>query len=151
MAISGKNLKKIYEFFKEAEPLREAGLSQPSARSRMTKEIIASTARQNAAIAAAFFVPGSDMPVLTLNQMKMIIKIAALYGHSLSVERVKELLVTMGSGYLFRGMARQLVGVFPGLGLAVKASVAYGGTQTLGKLAQKYFEQNLVLKNKTTN
>ena len=37
------------------------------------------------------FIPGADMPIMTLNQAKMLLQIAAAYGQPLSAERIKEL------------------------------------------------------------
>ncbi len=135
----GKSVQKIYRYFKEAEYLREEGRNNPELREELSKNIINNTARQNAVIGASLFIPGADFPVLTLNQMKMVIELAALYDKELSVQRARELVVTLGSGFVFRSFARQLLGIIPGPGFIVKGSVAYGGTVALGKLAQKYF------------
>lgn len=140
MANNSINLRKIYKFFKEAEPFREAGLNAPHRRSQMAREIIDSTSKQNTVVAAAFFIPGSDMPLLTLNQMKMVIELAALYGQKISIQRAAELLAAFGGGFALRAFARGLVEFIPGPGIIVKVGTAYSGTKAVGKLAQKYFE-----------
>ncbi len=57
----------------------------PGFRDVISSKIINNTSMQNAGIALAFFLPGSDMPPLTLNQMKMVVELAALHGLDLSV------------------------------------------------------------------
>lgn len=111
----------------------------PLFRNRIAADIISDSSKQNALIGAAVFLPGADMPILTLNQMKMVLELAAVHNESLSVERAKELLVTFGSGYIFRAVARQLLGFVPGPGFIVKGIVAYTGTRALGQLAHEYF------------
>ncbi len=111
----------------------------PTFRAEIASEIISTTSNQNALVGIAVFLPGADMPILTLNQMKMILELAAVHNKSMNVERVKELLVTLGSGYVFRGLARQLLAFIPGPGFIVKGIVAYGGTQSIGQAAIQYF------------
>lgn len=108
--------------------------------SPVADRIVRRTAYQNAFIGGLVFLPGADMPILTLNQMRMLSKIAYIYGEELRLERLKELLVALGSGFAFRSLARSLVSFIPGFGWSVKAGVAYGGTLSLGKAAIKYFE-----------
>ena len=102
--------------------------------------LIARVARQNAAIAAAVFIPGVDFPVLTLNQLRLVLRIAAAYGEEIDAERLPEILGVVGSALGFRALARQAVGVIPIAGWAVQGAVAYAGTRTLGEAAIRYFE-----------
>jgi uncharacterized protein (DUF697 family) len=87
------------------------------------------------------FIPGADMPLMTLNQGKMLLQIAAAYGQSLDTERVKELGAVVASGFLFRTFARELAGLVPGFGWAVKGGIAYSGTIAMGTAAITYFEE----------
>lgn len=98
------------------------------------------TAAQNAGIGLVVFVPGADMPIMTINQAKMVLQIAAAYGHPLSKDRIKELAATLGSAFVFRGIARQAAGFIPALGWAIKMTMGYVGTVTIGKTAVSYFE-----------
>jgi uncharacterized protein (DUF697 family) len=115
------------------------------------KEIVQKTAWQNAAIGAIMFIPGADMPILTLNQGKMLLQIAAAFGQPLDRERIKELGAVVAGGFLFRTFARELVGLVPGLGWAVKGGIAYSGTVAMGAAAIKYFEQGADLKGVVTS
>ncbi len=112
----------------------------PFVRKDVAEESVKATAMQNALIGAVIIIPGADMPLMTLNQGKMLLQIAAAYGEHLGAERVKELAAIVGGGVAFRAVARQLLVVVPGFGWAVKGVVAYGGTLAMGRAAIAYFE-----------
>lgn len=118
----------------------------PVFRKAVANRIITATAAENVVIGALVFMPGADLPVMTANQVKMILKIAVAYGQDVGLERLKELMVVFGSAIAFRAVARNLAALVPVLGWAVKGGVAYGGTVALGKTAIKYFENNAELK-----
>ena len=103
-------------------------------------ESVRSTAFQNAGIGLVVFIPGADFPIMTLNQTKMVIQIAAAYGQPLSANRVKELAAVVGGGLACRTVARQVAGLVPAVGWAVKAGVGYAGTWAMGMAAAEYFE-----------
>ncbi len=103
-------------------------------------DIVKSTALQNAGVGFFFIIPGADMPVMTLNQAKMILMIAAAHGEELNLERVKELVVLVGGAFACRAFARQIVGIVPGLGWVTKAAIGYMGTYIMGRAAVEYFE-----------
>ena len=68
------------------------------------------------------------MPVITLNQIRLVLRIAHAHGIGVGQERAPEVLAVLGSGFALRTLARQAVGLVPFAGWAVKAGVAYGGT-----------------------
>lgn len=103
-------------------------------------ESVRSTAAQNAGVGLVVVIPGADMPVMTANQAKMVLEIAAAYGQPLTAERIKELAAIVGGGFAWRAVARQIIGVVPALGWAVKAGIGYGGTVAMGTAAIEYFE-----------
>ena len=109
-------------------------------RDPFVKDATQGIALQNAAVAAVFFLPGTDMPVLTLNQMRLFLQIASAYNAELDIQRLKELAVVLLGGFGFRGIARRLVGLVPVLGWAVRGAVGYTGTLAVGKVAQEYFK-----------
>lgn len=112
----------------------------PSFREAAIEKVVRETAARNALIGGITILPGSDMPILTANQIRMVLKIAAIHGEKLTLARCKELLAVVGAGFTFRALARQLLGLLPGPGWIIKGGVAYGGTVALGRLAKKYFE-----------
>lgn len=106
----------------------------------LSLDAVKSTSIQNGGVGLVVIIPGADMPVMTMNQAKMILQIAAAYGQPLTSERVKELAAVVGGGFALRSVARQVVGVVPALGWAVKAAIGYTGTLAMGHAAIEYFE-----------
>jgi len=113
----------------------------PVLRRAACEELIRKFSRQNAFIGLVFFVPGADFPVLTLNQVRLVLRIADAYGFEIDKERVPEVLGVVASGLGFRTLARRTVGYVPIVGWAVKAGFAYVGTRALGEAAMRYFER----------
>jgi uncharacterized protein (DUF697 family) len=113
----------------------------PVLRDAVVEAIVRRFSRQNGILGAAIFVPGADFPVLTLNQLRMVFQIAAAHGEQIDRERIPEILAVVGAGLGFRTIAREALGLVPGLGWAVKGGVAFVGTKALGKAATAYFEQ----------
>jgi uncharacterized protein (DUF697 family) len=112
----------------------------PAIRRHVCERIVDQFARQNAILGAAVFIPGADLPVMTLNQIRMVLRLAAAYGEELNRERAAEILGVVGAGVGLRAVARQLLGVVPIAGWAVKGGIGYAGTKTLGEAAIRYFE-----------
>ena len=110
-------------------------------RRAVAKEIVKQAAWQNAAIGVVIFIPGADMPLMTLNQGRMLLQIAAAYGQPLDTERVKELGAVVAGGFLLRTFAREAIGLVPGFGWAIKGGIAYTGTIAMGNAAISYFEE----------
>lgn len=115
-------------------------LAFPCVRRPLSLDSVNATALQNAGIGAVLFIPGADMPLMTLNQAKMLLQIAAAYGKPMTGERAKELAFVVGGAFACRSVARQAAALVPGLGWAAKAGVAYAGTEAMGRAAIEYFE-----------
>ena len=115
-------------------------LAFPFVRRPLSLEAVGATALQNAGVGLVMFIPGADMPVMTLNQAKMLLQIAAAYGQPMSIARVKELACVVGGAFACRTAARQVAGAVPALGWAVKAAIGYAGTEAMGRAAIEYFE-----------
>jgi uncharacterized protein (DUF697 family) len=112
----------------------------PVLREPVCRELIESFSRKNGILAVAIFVPGADFPVLTLNQIRLVLRIGAAHGVEIDQQRLPEVLATVAAGFGFRALARQLLGAIPVAGWAVKGGVAYGGTRALGEAAMRYFQ-----------
>ena len=115
-------------------------LSFPFVRRPLSMNSVRSTSLQNAGVGLLAIIPGADLPIMTLNQAKMLLMIAAAYGESLSMDRVKELACVVAGGFACRAVARQLVGIVPALGWAIKAGIGYSGTYAMGRAAIDYYE-----------
>ena len=122
----------------DASPSLAARL--PVLREEACRQIIRKTARQNSIIGALFIIPGADMPVMTMNEARMLLKIAAAHGDTVGTDRAVELLGVVGGGFGLRALARQALNLLPGPGWAIKSGIAYSGTRMMGKAAMTYFE-----------
>ncbi len=111
----------------------------PVLRGATCDHLIASFSRKNAFLAAAIFIPGADMPVLTLNQLRLVLRIANAYGVEVGQERLPEVLAVVGGGFAFRALAHQALNVIPVAGWAVQAGIAYAATRAIGEAAIRYF------------
>jgi uncharacterized protein (DUF697 family) len=128
----------------------------PAFRLPACTRLIQETSKVNATVAmisalptvlppAAIFLPVigvADMVLLTKNQLMMVMSLAAAFGQKPAYTRqVKELAGTLGSAFGWRQAARELVGLVPaGVGMALKASIAYSGTMAVGKAAMLYYQ-----------
>jgi uncharacterized protein (DUF697 family) len=112
----------------------------PVLRAAVCAQLIESFAKKNGLIGAAVFIPGVDLPVLTLNQIRMVLRICAVYGLEVDAQRAPEILATVGAGLGFRAVARELLDFVPVLGWVVKGAVAYAGTRALGEATVRYCE-----------
>ncbi|HZR92562.1 MAG TPA: hypothetical protein VFA44_09195 [Gaiellaceae bacterium] len=112
----------------------------PVLREAVVDRLIAHYSRQNGLVGAAVFVPGADLPVLTLNQIRLLLRVADAYGFELDRERIPEVLGVIGGGIGLRALARSALGFVPLAGWAVRAAIAYGGTRALGEAARRYFQ-----------
>jgi uncharacterized protein (DUF697 family) len=101
---------------------------------------INSTSQQNAMV-GAMPVPGADMPIMTANQVKMILRLAAIHDQPMTLDRLKEVLAVVGGGLAMRGAARQLVKLVPGPGWLISGALGYGGTMGIGRAAIEYFKR----------
>ena len=115
----------------------------PVLRDAVVEGLIRRASHRNGMIGAAVFVPGIDMPVLTLNQIRLVARIAVAYGQELDRSRAPELFGVVGAGFGFRALAREALDLIPVVGWAVKGVVAMGGTRAVGEAARAYFAVRL--------
>jgi uncharacterized protein (DUF697 family) len=118
----------------------------PSLRRPFADHVVITNAAQNAVIGAVVIIPGADMPAMTINQVRMVLKIAAAYGEELGLDRALEILSVVGTGFVFRALARQALDFVPGFGWALKGAVGFSGTVAIGQAAIAYFEAGAPLR-----
>ena len=116
----------------------------PVLREAVCDELIRSFSKRNALVSAAVFIPGVDMPVLTLNQARLVLRIALAHGQEIDNKRAVELLGVVGAGLGFRAVARELLDFVPVAGWAIKGAIAYAGTKAVGEAAVRYFQERSV-------
>jgi uncharacterized protein (DUF697 family) len=117
------------------------GRRYPVVRRAAARRLMGKTALQNVFIALVFFMPGSDMPAMTLNQAKLVLKIAAMYGQRIDQERAVELVAMLALGFGFRSIGRRLARLVPGLSIVMRMITAYAATIAVGLGAVAYFEK----------
>jgi uncharacterized protein (DUF697 family) len=117
----------------------------PPLRPAFVSALVEETARANAIYALSTGVAESvpllnvplnlaDIVMLTKNQLLMSYRIALASGkRGRPRDVIGEVLGVIGGGFLFRQMARQLVGLIPVAGVAPKVAVAYAGTWAIGR------------------
>ncbi len=113
----------------------------PAIRTAAAQKVIDRTAGQNALIGLAFFIPGADMPAMTLNQIKMVLSVAGIHGEKIDLDRALELVAVVGMGFGLRTLSRRLLRLLPGTGLVLKPLIGYAATMALGLGAVRYFEK----------
>jgi uncharacterized protein (DUF697 family) len=113
----------------------------PVLRRPVAERLVADFSRRNAILAAAIFIPGADLPVLALNELRLLLRIEQLYGLDVDPrKRVPEIIGTFGFGFGLRAVARELLDLVPGAGWLVKGVIAYAGTRAIGEAALRRLE-----------
>ncbi len=91
-------------------------------------------------------VPLVDLPLLVGHQLRMVLRIAAIYGETFSLRHARELMGTIAGGVGIRYLGEQAAKILPGPGWLFAAGFASGGTFAIGKAAEAYFESGKQLK-----
>ena len=108
----------------------------PLLREAVNRRLVASFARRNGLVAAAVWVRGADLPVLALNELRLVLRVAQSHGAADEVrDLLPELAATLCAGFGLRALARELRDLRPGAGWALDSAIAYAGTRALGELA----------------
>jgi small GTP-binding protein len=115
------------------------GRALPAYRRQLSRRLISGAVALNALIAAEP-IPGIDIPLLLASQVRLVLRIAAIHGESLSVRHARELLTTIAGGVALRYLAAQLGKLLPGPGWLIGAAVTGLGTWAIGRVALAYFE-----------
>jgi uncharacterized protein (DUF697 family) len=118
----------------------------PSIRRTYCDHVVLTNAAQNGVIGVVVIIPGADMPAMTANQIRMVLKIAHAYGEEMSIDRAVEIISVVGAAFVLRTLARQALDFVPGFGWAVKGAVGFSGTIALGQAAIAYFENGAPLR-----
>jgi uncharacterized protein (DUF697 family) len=139
---TGRNWRGLFEVCAEMAGDHAVALGRryPAIRTAAARRVVYRTAMQNAFIGVAFFMPGADMPAMTLNQVRMVLSLAGIYGEDIDRDRAVELVGLVGIGLGLRTLARTIVRSAPGVGWAIKAGTGFTGTVAVGFAAMRYFE-----------
>src|SRR5262245_17519362 len=85
-------------------------------------------------------IPLIDIPILLSNQVRLVMRLAALYNEPLVAGPARELLFTVAAGLAFRYVAEEAAKAVPFGGDLVSGAIAAAGTWALGQMALEYFE-----------
>ncbi len=135
-------------------PARHLALARyfPLFRFAVTHNLIAESALANATYAfstgLAEIIPALDIPfnvadvvILTKNQAMMVYKMGLALGLSPRwQDQLGQLGGVIGAGFLWRQIARQLVGLIPGWGILPKVAIAYAGTYAVGEAVVYWYK-----------
>lgn len=89
-------------------------------------------------------IPLIDIPILLGTQMRLVLRIAALYGEPIdsadALRHARELVVTMISGLGMRYLAEQAAKLVPFGGDVLAGTIAGAATWSIGEVAVEYYE-----------
>jgi small GTP-binding protein len=85
-------------------------------------------------------IPLVDIPVILGNQIRMILRLGAIYGEPLSAQHVRELIGAIAGGLAFRYLAEEAAKAVPIGGDLVSGAIAGAGTWAIGYVALEYYE-----------
>lgn len=89
-------------------------------------------------------IPFIDIPILLGTQIRLVLRIAALYGENMNtvdaMKYARELVVTMVGGLGFRYLAEQAAKAVPFGGDFVAGAIAAAATWSIGQVALEYYE-----------
>lgn len=123
----------------------------PRLRGAAATALIQAAAMRNAAVAALSAIPevvpspvglvwavgefASDTVVLTSNQIRLALQLAAIQGEAVGwLDQSSDILFILVGAFGWRALARSLVALVPGgAGLVAKSGIAYGGTVAVGR------------------
>ncbi len=135
----------------------------PGLRHSLAERLVINASQNNAVYvattAAAAFIPVLSIPlnvadvvILTKNQAIMTYKLALMYGYPPEVQKVlAELAGVVGGGFVWRQVARLLVGFVPFIGPVTQIGVAYAGTYVTGEAVQRWLAHGRKLEREDLN
>ena len=115
-------------------------MSFPFIRRPLAEDAITATSLQNCAVGLVPFRPGADMPIMTLNQVKMTLQIATAYGQPLDADRVKEIAVIVAGAFVCRNLVRTATKAIPFAGWLISGGMGFAATEAMGRAMVEYFE-----------
>lgn len=113
--------------------------THPALRPAVADTLIAQMSRQAGTVGAAAIVPGADMPVITLIQVRLVAQLAAVYGRPLDVRRGLEIGSVLLGAFGWRAVARRASASVPVAGFALRAGIALSATRAVGEAAKTFF------------
>ncbi|MDO4436736.1 MAG: hypothetical protein Q4B77_02125 [Coriobacteriaceae bacterium] len=115
----------------------------PFMRIAAVNKILSDAVVSNMATGALFFIPGADFPVMTLAQLGMMLRLAAVFGKPLRLDRVYDGAAVVAGALALRGVARVASRRFGRMGFVPKALIAGAGTYAMGRALCAWYERDV--------
>lgn len=128
-----------------------AARALPGLRAVLSRDLITTVSFTNATYSLASGLPeqipilsvpfaAADIIILTKNQALLVYRLALAHGAPPDFQaRMYEIAPVIGGAFVWRQVARSLVGLIPVWGLVPKIAVAYAGTYTIGVAAWRWY------------
>ncbi|MCC6905914.1 MAG: GTP-binding protein [Anaerolineae bacterium] len=117
------------------------GRALPRYRRMASRRIITQSAMVGAMVGFSP-VPLLDIPFLIGLQVRMLLRLAVIYGEAMPASRARELIPAIAGGLAIRYAAQELVKVLPVAGWITSGIVASTGTTAIGNAAILFFENS---------
>ena len=121
------------------EAALEIGRELPAFRRQAAQKLVRTSALVSLA-AGLEPIPLVDIPILLGTQIRLVLRIGALYNEPLNAKYARELLATIAGGLAMRFVAEEAAKVVPFGGDLVSGAIAAAATWTIGQVAVEYFE-----------
>jgi uncharacterized protein (DUF697 family) len=110
----------------------------PALRDAVVRELVRRHARRNGLLGVTAPARAS-MPLLTIDQIRLVLALATAHGRELGRERLPEVVAVVASGLALRTAARVLASSARPARRLVHGAFAYGGTRAIGEAAKRYY------------
>jgi small GTP-binding protein len=115
------------------------GVALPAFR-RQAAEKVVRTATLVSLAAGLEPIPLIDIPIILGNQIRLVLRIAAVYGEPMTARHARELGTTILGGLAVRYLAEEAAKLVPFGGDVISGAIAAAGTWAIGQVAIEYFE-----------
>lgn len=146
-AVTGKNIASdLMPALIEASPEAALAIGRelPAFRREAAERLIRNAALVSLA-AGLEPIPLIDIPIILGNQIRLVLRLSALYGEPLNGQNVRELVAAIAGGLAFRYLAEEAAKAVPFGGDLVSGAIAAAGTWAIGWVALEYFESGKAL------
>lgn len=146
-----ENLERVVLAIVKAEPALVAALGRglPTYRRQLSWRVI-SGAASTAGVVALTPLPFLDFIPLVGLQVSMVLGLARVYDHRITLRRAREILGVLGGGFLARTAFYELIKIGGPPAWVIAAAVAAGTTVSMGYAAMVWFEGGERLSAETT-
>lgn len=139
-----KNLTKWFNEFAKRNYILYAQ-KFPQLRSKISLKLVNECAIENSGIGAVKIIPGKEMSLVALNQVRMLLELAAIYGYDVNEDRILEIVLVVASSVGIKKIIDfvKKKKLFPNI--LIDWSMSFSSTYIIGSIARKYFASGLAI------